>query len=151
MKAHVVFINKYQPRIVMQAADSYVVVQSRSRAAIGPTDEISGDLTLHNVKWLLNLTRSMLINIKVLGRFSSLDTALEAAMVIEPAAPFAVPANLVRHMHRHPPHDDVRSESSAQPGGRRRNTVPDLRDSAAESPSYLARNGRRPRQEAVSR
>ena len=151
MKAHVVYINAHQPRIVMQTGDSYVVVQSRSRMAIGASDDISGDLTLHNVKWLLNLTRSTLVKIRILGRYSALDAALEAAMFTEPVVAFAVPANLVRHPHRHPSHDGVRTEALAQPAGIRRKAVPGLRESTAKPQSYLARGALRTRPEAVSR
>ncbi|MEX2482489.1 MAG: hypothetical protein WD928_16650 [Gammaproteobacteria bacterium] len=151
MKAHVLYIDTHQPRIVMEAASGYVVVQSRSRAAIRATDEISGDLTLHNVKWLLNLTRRTLVDIEVVGRYSTLDAALETAMSTESALALAMPANLVQHLHRHPSHDGARTGALAQSAGIRRHAVTGLRKGTAEPRSQLMRDARRRPQEAGAR
>ena len=152
MKVHVVHIHPQQPRIVLQTGDRYVLVESQSRAAICDTDEISGDLSLPNVKWLLNLTRSSLVNIKVLGRYLALEAAQEAALLIEPAAAAIVPANLARHVNRNPMDSGAQTEIRERSAAAQRSAVERLREGVAQPPqSYLARDARRPRQEAASR
>lgn len=152
MRAHVVYVSPQQPRVVIQAAGRYVVVESQSQAAIADTDEISGDLTLHNVKWLLNLTRSSLVNIKVLGRYSALEAALEAVLLTRPAAAVAVPANLVRSINRNRAGAGARTEIGQRSATTHCNAVPGEHEGVAERPQpYLAGDVRRPRQEAASR
>jgi hypothetical protein len=84
MKAQVVFVHQQQWVATLQVgSDDYYVVQSKSHAAMARADEISGDLALRDVKWLLNITRSKLIDIKVLGRYGTLRSAI-AAMTERP-------------------------------------------------------------------
>jgi hypothetical protein len=84
MKAQVVFVHQQQCLATLQVgSDDYYVVQSKSHAAMARADEISGDLALRDVKWLLNITRSKLIGIKVLGRYGTLRSAI-AAMTERP-------------------------------------------------------------------
>ena len=80
MKANVIFIHKHNPRHVLKVDGSgYFVVQSKNYADIAPADEISGDLTLRDVKWLLNITRGTLVDVEVLGRHATAEDAIAAA------------------------------------------------------------------------
>lgn len=80
MKANVVFKHRDQPRAVLQVGDDdYYVVTSDNYVDMARADDIRGDLTLVNVKWLLNLTRGTLINIKVLGRYVTVHSAIQAS------------------------------------------------------------------------
>ena len=80
MKAHVVFKHDEHPRAVLRVGDGeYFVVTSEHYVDMAHSDAIRGDLTLVDVKWLLNLTRSTLINIRVLGRYVTMNSAIEAS------------------------------------------------------------------------
>lgn len=84
MKANAIFIHKNQSRHVLEVdGDTYFVIQSRKRAGIAPADIISGDLTLHDVKWVLNITRGILVDIEVLGRHATAQEAIVAATFVE--------------------------------------------------------------------
>jgi hypothetical protein len=79
MKANAVFIHKQYPRAALQVAhDQFFAIETRRRHDLALTDEVTGDLLLEQVKWMFNVTRSTLIQIKVLGRYSSLPAAVGA-------------------------------------------------------------------------
>ncbi len=80
MKMNVVFVHEYDPRQVLEVnGDDYYVVQSKRNSDMGTADQISGDLTSHNVKWLLNVTRGTLVDVEVLGRHCTVRDAIRAA------------------------------------------------------------------------
>jgi hypothetical protein len=80
MKANVIFTSKHDPRHVLKVVGSgYFVVRSKYHTDIAPADEISGDLILRDVKWLLNITRGTLVDVEVLGRHSTVEDAIKAA------------------------------------------------------------------------
>lgn len=86
MKINVVFKNREHPRAVLRFGDEdYFVVTSEHDVDIAPADELRGDLTLLNVKWLLNLTRGRLINISVLGRYVTQAAAIQASTAVDVA------------------------------------------------------------------
>ncbi len=80
MKASVVFKHGEHPCAVLRSRDDeFFVVTSEHYVDMAHSDAISGDLTLADVKWLLNLTRGTLINIRVLGRYVTINSAIEAS------------------------------------------------------------------------
>lgn len=80
MKISVVYIHPLQPRVIVHTqGGSYVLVQLRFRADIGRGDVITGDPLLPNVRWFLNVTRGLLIDIQVLGRYPTLAAAMLVA------------------------------------------------------------------------
>ena len=87
MRVNVAYVHPHQPQVVLQAADGvYVLVQCRFRTDIGDHDIIAGDPLLANVKWFLNVTRGLLIDINVLGHYPTLAAALLSAAPSPPAA-----------------------------------------------------------------
>lgn len=83
MKADVVYKHRDHPHAVLRVGDEdYFVVRSERYVDIAHADDMRGDLTLVDVKWLLNLTRGTLVNIRVLGRYVSLDAAMQASTVV---------------------------------------------------------------------
>lgn len=79
MTARVVFVHAAVPRVALEIGDdSYVVVQNKCQADMDYADVISGDLTIADVKWMLNITRSKLLRIQVLGRYATLERAVAA-------------------------------------------------------------------------
>lgn len=78
MKANVVFKHQQDARAVLRVDDDdYFVVISSYHADMALADDISGDLTMRDVKWLFNLTRSTLIDVKVLGRYATMQSAIQ--------------------------------------------------------------------------
>jgi hypothetical protein len=79
MKANVVFILRGDPRAVLRVNDNdYFVVMSKYYADMAHADDISGDLPMRDVKWLFNVTRGTLIDVKVLGRYATMQSAIQA-------------------------------------------------------------------------
>lgn len=79
MKISVVYIHPLRPRVIVHTqVDSYVLVQLRFRADIGRGDVITGDPLLPNVRWFLNVTRGLLIDIHVCGCYPTLAAAMLA-------------------------------------------------------------------------
>jgi len=79
MKANAVYIHQKYPRAALQAAgEDFFAVQTKHRKDIGLEDNISGDLAMSDGKRLFNISKGKLIHAKVLGRFSTLATAIEA-------------------------------------------------------------------------
>ncbi|MGR8949714.1 MAG: hypothetical protein ACU84Q_16855 [Gammaproteobacteria bacterium] len=80
MKANAIYINKCDPRRVLEVADlGYFVVKTKHFSDIALADIISGDLTKRGVCWLLNLTRSTLVDIELLSRHALARDAIAAA------------------------------------------------------------------------
>lgn len=80
MKASAIFVHKQDPRHVLEVAGlGYFVVKTKHYSDIAPTDSISGDMTKQGVCWLLNLTRSTLVDIKLLSRHAIVEDAITAA------------------------------------------------------------------------
>ena len=79
MQVHAVFVHRWQPRTVLQAAPGdYYTVQTPSRYDIRLADELSGELSRVNVRWLLNENRQTVICIEVIGRYPSIESAIDA-------------------------------------------------------------------------
>ncbi|MEQ8662334.1 MAG: hypothetical protein RLW62_16075 [Gammaproteobacteria bacterium] len=70
---------------------AYVLVECRWRGAIALGDIIAGDLMLADVKWFLNISRDLLIEICVLGHFATLAAAVMSAAPRPAAAARACP------------------------------------------------------------
>ena len=79
MKANVVFIHQRDARAVLRVNNNdYFVVIGKHSTDMAHADDISGDLTMRDVKWLFNLTRGTLIDVKVLGRYATMQSAIQA-------------------------------------------------------------------------
>lgn len=79
MKADAVFIHQRFPRVALQVAgNDFFAIQTKYRNDIGIADQITGDLAMHKVKYFFNITRGTLIQVKVLGRFATLNSAIGA-------------------------------------------------------------------------
>lgn len=79
MKAHVVFNHQRDPLAVLRVNENdYFVVMSKYSTDMAHADDISGDLTMRDVKWLFNVTRGTLIDVKVLGRYATMRSAVQA-------------------------------------------------------------------------
>jgi len=79
MKANAVFVDQRQPRAALQTAPSeFFAIQTKSRSDVGMADQITGDLAMARVKWFFNVTQSTLIQVKVLGRYPTLQSAISA-------------------------------------------------------------------------
>ncbi len=83
MKANAVFIHQQYPRAALQVAhDEFFAIETRCKHDLALTDEVAGDLRLEKVKWIFNLTRCTLIEIKVLGHYVTLPAAVGATKAI---------------------------------------------------------------------
>jgi hypothetical protein len=76
------FIHQRHSRVALQTTcNNFFTIQTKRRGDVGLADEITGDLTINDVKLFLNLTRRTLVQAKVLGRFPTLQSAIGAASV----------------------------------------------------------------------
>jgi hypothetical protein len=83
MKANVVLKHRNHPRAVLRVEDDdYFVVTRDHYVDMDQSDDIQGGLALVDVKWLLNLTRETLVNIKVLGRYVTMQSAIQASTAV---------------------------------------------------------------------
>ena len=79
MKANAVFLHPKQPRVALETSGAdFFAIQTKSRGDVGIADEITGDLAMSKVKWFFNVTQGTLIEVKVLGRFPTLQSAISA-------------------------------------------------------------------------
>lgn len=82
MQADVVFKHEQDPCVVLRVArDDYFVVTSNYYVDMTYQDDISGDLSLEGIKWVLNLTRSSLVDVKVMGRYATMRAAIQATSI----------------------------------------------------------------------
>jgi hypothetical protein len=80
MKADVVFVHGRDPRHVLKVnGGDYFVVRSTHQTDMSAADQITGDLTMRGVKWLLNVTRGTLVDVEIIGRHGSMQDAIMAA------------------------------------------------------------------------
>jgi hypothetical protein len=83
MKANAVFIHQQYPRAALQVAhNQFFAIETRRKHDLALTEEVTGDLLLEQVKWLFNVTRGTLIEVKVLGRYATLPAAVGATKAI---------------------------------------------------------------------
>lgn len=79
MNANAVYIQQKYPRAALQVAgDEFFAAQSERRKDIELEDNISGDLAMSDGKRLLNISKGTLIQVRVLGRFPTLESTIEA-------------------------------------------------------------------------
>lgn len=80
MKANTVFVHERFPSAALQTSfNDFFAIQTKFHEDIEVADEVTGHLALNKVKWFFNVTRGTLIQIKVLGRFQNLHSAIGAA------------------------------------------------------------------------
>ncbi len=76
-------LDHQQPRAALQTTPTdFFAVQTRSRNDVGMADELTGDLTMSKVKWFFNVTRGTLIEMKVIGRYPTLTSAIDATRAL---------------------------------------------------------------------
>jgi hypothetical protein len=82
MKAEAVFVHKRYPRAALRVAhNDFFAVQTARPHDLRIDEQITGDLSKGKAKWFFNVSRGTLINVKVLGRFPTLESAIGATAV----------------------------------------------------------------------
>lgn len=77
MMASAVFVHPRLSRAAIQvSASDYFTIQTRTRADVDISDQITGELTMKKAKWFFNVTQGTLIQVQVLGRFPTLHSAV---------------------------------------------------------------------------
>ena len=83
MKASAVFVHQSEPRATLRASDTdFFAIQMTTRADLYLHDEVTGDLALNKRKWFFNLTREKFIEVRTIGRFGTLVSAIRATSAV---------------------------------------------------------------------